>query len=54
MHRIRKAFLANGDFILPCVTSMLFSMLGVAFLAYGFSTADYYNAAETGQVVVLN
>ena len=27
------ASLVNGDFILPCVTSVLFSMLGAAFLA---------------------
>ena len=33
MHRIKKAFLANGDFILPCVRrSVLFSILGAAFL----------------------
>ena len=33
MHRIKKVFLAKGDFILPCVTSVLFSMLGAPFLA---------------------
>ena len=33
MHRIKKAFLANGDFIPPCVSSVLFFMLGAAFLA---------------------
>ena len=27
------AFLVNGDFIAPCVMSVLFSMLGAAFLA---------------------
>ena len=63
MHRIKKTFLANGDFILPCVKSVLFSMLGAAFLgngeicslfaAYDFSAADYYNASETGQVIIL-
>ena len=57
MHRIKKTFLANGDFILPGVTSVLFSMLGGAFLAwwnifaaYDFSAKDCYNASETGQV----
>jgi len=55
------AFLVNGDFILPCVMSVLFSMLGAAFLqwwnilaAYGFSTADNYNDSKTGQVFILN
>ena len=33
MYRIKKAFLVNGNFILPCVTSVLFSMLGATFLA---------------------
>ena len=34
MHRIKKAFLANGEFIPPCVGwSVLFSILGAAFLA---------------------
>ena len=32
MHRTKKAFLANGDFIPPCVRrSVLFSMLGAVF-----------------------
>ena len=35
MHRIKKTFLADGDFILPCVKSVLFSMLGAAFLGNG-------------------
>ena len=35
MHRIKKTFLANGDFILPCVKSVLFSILGAAFLGNG-------------------
>ena len=51
------AFLVNGDFIARCVMSVLFSMLGAAFLAmvkYGFSTADNCNDSKTGQVFILN
>ena len=51
------ASLVNGDFIVPCVMSVLFSMLGAAFLAmvkYGFSTGDNYNDPKTGQVFILN
>ena len=50
-------FLVNGDFIVPCVMSVLFSMLAAAFLAmvkYGFSTADNFNDSKTGQVFILN
>ena len=50
-------FLVNGDFILPCVMSVLFSVLGAAFLAmvkYGFTTADNCNDSKTGQVFILN
>ena len=51
------AFMVNGDFILPYVMSVLFSMLSAAFLAmvkYGFSTADNFNDSKTGQVFILN
>ena len=51
------ASLVNGVFIVPCVMSVLFSMLAAAFLAmvkYGFSTADNFNDSKTGQVFILN
>ena len=51
------ASLVNGDLIVPCVMSVLFSMLAAAFLAmvkYGFSTTDNFNDSKTGQVFILN
>ena len=55
--RIFNDCTGNGDFIVPCVMSVLFSMLAAAFLAmvkYGFSTADNFNDSKTGQVFILN